>query len=267
MAVIKNHNANNVLKNAIVLDLGDVARQAKLLREEAQTQAQQIIADARQEAETQSKIAYEESKKRGYDDGYKPSLEEGLKNGREQGRQEAYDNANEQLDMIQQSWIDAAQVWDTQRQEMYRDARRAVLDLTLSLAQKLVHRVIEVDPEVIVDQMTSVLACVLRPTDVTVRICPDDRPSLEQAMPRLMTQFTQVKHIHLIDDPDIKRGGCVVGYGQGEIDASIDTQMQRLIELIVPDHQANTDASVHEPESLEQSSSDDDQGEPPQPSE
>ena len=48
-----------------------------------------------------------------------------------------------------------------------------------------------------------------------------------------MAQFSQVEHVTLVDDEAVGRGGCVLGYGQGRIDASIETQIQRLVESVV----------------------------------
>jgi flagellar assembly protein FliH len=234
MAIIKNYDASTLLKGALVLDLGDVARQAKRMREAAQQQAHQLIAQAKDEVEVLRSRVHKDSEKQGYEQGYERGLAEGRQQGLEEGHKEAYEQAGPRLEMIQQGWLDAADKWDQMRLELDREARRAVLELALRLAERVVGRVIKMDEGVIEDQLSSVLVHVLRPLDVTVSICMDDRPVLERAMPRLLREFSNVKHVSLTDSPSVSRGGCVVSFGQGCIDATIEKQMQRLLEMLVP---------------------------------
>jgi flagellar biosynthesis/type III secretory pathway protein FliH len=67
-----------------------------------------------------------------------------------------------------------------------------------------------------------------------VRIAPSDREAMAGAMPQLAAEFAHLKHIHLVDDPAVSPGGCVVSYGQGRIDAAIETQLRRVAELMLP---------------------------------
>jgi flagellar biosynthesis/type III secretory pathway protein FliH len=230
MAVIKSHNSATLLKDAIVLDLGDVSRQAQRIRASAEAKARQLIADAQRDAMAHRKHIHDDSAAQGHEEGFG----KGLEAGREQGRQEAYQQAGEQLQEIQQGWVDAISQLDDQRQAMERDARQAVLELAIRFAAKLTHRVIEVDDQVVLGQLEAVLSQVLRPMEVTVRICPDDRQVLEEAMSQLLAQFAQVQRVHLVDDAQVGPGGCVLNYGQGQIDATIQTQLQRLVELMLP---------------------------------
>jgi flagellar biosynthesis/type III secretory pathway protein FliH len=57
-------------------------------------------------------------------------------------------------------------------------------------------------------------------------------------MPRLSAQFPRFRHLHLVDDTQVSRGGCVVGHGQGSISADLDTQLARLAEVLLPDRRA-----------------------------
>lgn len=230
MPVMKHDDAQPVIKDAIVLDLGDVSRQAKRLLAAAETKARQILASAKQEADRLIAAAHEQGTEKGYEQG----LEKGLSEGQASGHDEALQQRAEQLDQLQKAWIDAATTWESQRQTMEREARRCVLALALSFADKIVHRTIQTDDQVILDQVSAALAHVLQPTEVTIRICPEDRPVLEQAMPQLIARLDKNHHVRLADDPTIKPGGCVVSHGQGCIDASIDTQLNRLVRLLVP---------------------------------
>lgn len=244
MPVIKADRTATLLKDAIVLDMGDLRKQGRKIIAAAEAEAQKLIANAQREAALLAKQATDDAVERGKVEGMKF----GVKEGREAGHAEALHEASERFTQIQSMWTEAVRQFDARRVEMDRDAREAILELALRFAEKLVHRVVEIDRTVIVDQVAAALGHILRPLDVTARICPEDRPTLEEVMPELMTEFTQCKHVRLVDDSTLSRGGCVVTYGQGVIDASLENQLQRVIEFMLP----NNGNSPHPSRELEE---------------
>lgn len=233
MALIKSHQARDLAHDAIVLDLGDLRRQAKVLIDRAHVEAQRLVDEGKAKADAMTADA----DRRGYDAGYARGEAEGRAAGQAAGRAEALAAYGQQLQQLQQAWIAAAQQWDADRRAMLIEARQSLLTLAIQMARKVVRRVPEVDPSIVVDQVAEAVAYVARPCDVTVRVHPEDRPLLDDAMPSLIEQLTQVEHATLVDDQTIQRGGCVVTYGQGRIDATLDTQLDRLIDTLMPREQ------------------------------
>ena len=254
MAVIKVEKATGYIKDAVVLDLGDIGRQAARIRMAAEDKAAGIVT----EAERKAKQLLAEASKGGFEEGKIAGLKAGLDEGRRDGRAEALEEAREQLAQLQAAWSDVAGQWDAQTKGMAVEAREVVIEFALKMAERLVHRVIEVDSSVVVDQVAGALALVLRPMDVSVRVHPSELPIISEALPQLMAEFDHLEHIHLAEDPQVSPGGCVVSYGQGQIDATIEKQIQRVVDLILP---ADTDAVTQPAPMLDQLS---DPGEDPQ---
>ena len=237
MPVIKNHLAGSFVKDAIVLDMSDLRRQADHLLDAAKAKAQRVLDEGQTQARELATKAEADAKARGHEQGLAQGLEQGLK----AGHAEALAKAQAQFQQLQQGWLAAAQAWDEQRIQMDREARQAILQLGLIFAEKIVQRVIQVDPMVIVDQLAEALAYVMRPTDVTVHIHPADKPALQEAMPQLLEGLPQLQHVHLAEDESISRGGCSIAYGQGRIDATIQTQFKRLVELMIPSEETHAE--------------------------
>lgn len=236
MPVLKSDHARNAIQSAVVLDLGDIGRQAARLRADAEAKAQKILEDARVKAD--ALIAGAEEK--GFEQGRAAGLEQGLAEGREQGRAEGLAQMTDRVAQMQANWDESLGSWEAARSSLEAEARQTVIRFAVCLAEKLVHRTAAVDDTVIVDQVAAALAHVLRPTDVTVRICPGDRPILQEALPDLLARFDHLTHIHLVDDVSLTPAGCVVSYGQGRIDASIQTQLDRIVELMVPSRRSES---------------------------
>lgn len=232
MPILKRQQATPALKDAIVLDLGDVAKQAERIRQQARDQADRMV----QEAEQRAHELVEGAEAKGREQGYAAGYEQGLAEGRSQGHAEALEQRKAQLEQFEANWSQALSQWDQQRQAQELEARRGVVELALKVAEKLVHRVVEVDETVVADQLAGALSHVLRALDVSVRVHPEDRPVLEEALPKLTSELSHINHIELIDDETLDRGGCAISFGQGEVDASLETQLQRIVRAMLPDN-------------------------------
>jgi flagellar biosynthesis/type III secretory pathway protein FliH len=240
MPVLKNNSAAPLLREAVVLDLGDLARQGERLVAAARQRADRIIAQAQQQAEQLAAAAHQQASAQGRDEG----LQQGVEEGRRQGRAEAFTQMQVQLQAVQQAWSDLAAQWQAMRAELEAQSRDAVVDFALQFAERIVHRVIEVDPTVIVDQVAAALEHVLQPLEVTVLIHPDDRPALQEAVPQLLEEFAHLTTIRLREDSEVARGGCELRFGQGAVDARIDHQIERIVDLMLPPNPTDMPAAM-----------------------
>ena len=230
MPVVKAARADGMLRNAIVLDLGDLQREGKRIIERARAEADRLLAAARDEA---SGLAAEAGE-RGYAEGHARGLEEGLREGRETGHAAALEAGSEALRTIEARWQAGLESFESSRADLLRAFREDVIALALAVADKLVYRIVEVDPSVVEDQLAEALSLVARPTSVIVQSHPEDRALLEAALPELVERFRHCEHVSVHDDPQIERGGCVVETAGGTIDARIRTQLNRIVDAMLP---------------------------------
>ncbi|MBB6430738.1 FliH/SctL family protein [Algisphaera agarilytica] len=238
MPILKQQASQPLIRDAVVLDLGDLGKQAAKLKAAAQARAEQILQDARDEA--QRIIAAAEQT--GFDAGHAKGLAQGMEEGKAQGHAEALAAGNERVQHVTAQFDAVAKDWDAYRTEMDREARSAVLRFALKFAQQVTHRVIEVDPGVIADQVATALSHVLEPTDVAIRVHPEDQAALREVLPDLLAGLSHLQHVDLIEDESVGRGGCKLGLNGGEVDASIPTQIRRLTEVILPGASAEDSA-------------------------
>lgn len=230
MALIRNKEADQTAQDAVVLDLGDLRREADRLRKRAEAEAEQI----REEARAEARRLTEGAEQRGYEAGYEKGHAEGREAGYQKGHAEALRQAESSLNQLQEAWVNAAKQWDAERREMVQEARQSLLRLAVRMAEKIVRRVPMLEPSVVQAQVEAAIEQVARPCDVKVWIHPEDRPLVKQALPRAVGQLSQSEHISLREDARMERGGCVVDYGTGRIDATLQTQIDRLVEALLP---------------------------------
>ena len=118
---------------------------------------------------------------------------------------------------------------------MLHEARADVIRFAAALARKVVNRLVQADPSVIQDQLAQALMLVAKPTSIEVVVHPADRALVEQVLPALAQQIAGCAHCAIREDPSISAGGCVIATAAGRVDATIETQLARIAEALVPD--------------------------------
>lgn len=231
MALIRQAEFAMAGRDAIVLDLGDLARQAERLREAARVEAEQMASQARAERERILSGAAEEGRRQGHEEGLSRGREEGMKAGREA----ALADARERLAALEASWTKALEAFDTERERMLQEARHDVLRLAVAVAEKVVKRSIVLHEATAVDQLAAALTLVSRATRLSVAVHPEDREPVREALPELLGRLASGAHVDLVDDAALHRGSCVIRTASGgEIDASIGSQLDRIVEVLLP---------------------------------
>lgn len=218
-------------RDAIVLDLGDVSRQAERIKAAARAEADRIAAAARDEREQILAGAAEEGRKQGFEQGMAAGKADGEKQAREQGLAEA----RPRLERLEQAWAEALGAFESRREEMLREARHDVLRLSVLMAEKVTKRAVSLSETVAADQLAAVLTMIVRPTRLVVAVHPDDEAGVRTAAPALVERFVAGSHVEFATDAAVAPGSCVVRTpGGGEIDASVQTQLDRIVEALLP---------------------------------
>jgi len=231
MPIVKGTTAIRLTGEAIVLDLGDLEQQAVRLRSDAERQAQELLAAAREEAD----VLVGNADARGYADGLRRGTEEGRAQGMEAGRREALEAGRQQLDELVGQWRTALERWDADRTAMLDGAREELLDLALRVARRIVFRVAQQDSSVAADQVAAAIDLAGQSQIVAIRVHPDDEAAVRDVLPALIEQVQSATGVELVIDAAVGPGGAIVRTKHGEIDARIETQIDRIVRELLPD--------------------------------
>ena len=235
MTIIKQRNASHVIKDAVVLDLGDLRRQANEIMVNADNEAARVLEEARKTAE-QIKT---DAEKRGYEEGLARGTQQGIEEGKATGHEQALNESAEALEKLRQHWTSAIEQWERDRHDLLSASREDVLRFAIVLAEKIVCRAIEVDPSLVINQVEDALMLIAQPGRVVIEVNPSDVPLIEEALPQLQQRLADAAHIELRPSETIERGGCVLRTNLGTIDATIPKQMERIIHTLLPTPEVN----------------------------
>ena len=227
MALIK---ANHAPRSLQPFSMADVEAAAKRVLLRARQQAEQLLLDAQNEAEALK----EQAKVEGLREGLEQGQAEGLRQGQEAGHAQALAEHREQFTQTIAALAAAAAELDAGRQRLEADGLREVVQLAAAIARRVTKRQGLIDEEVLAANVTEAMRLVIHAADVQIAVHPDQRATLEAALPRLRTEWPSLKHVELVDDAALSPGGCRLFARGGQVDASLDAQLDRVIAELLP---------------------------------
>jgi flagellar assembly protein FliH len=109
--------------------------------------------------------------------------------------------------------------------------RRAV-ELGLALASKILAGTIAVEPERVVDAVQGALRGIVERERITVLVNPDDMEIVSEAIEGIRASLGGIEHCVVEAERRVARGGCIVRTPVGDIDARVETKLERAAEVI-----------------------------------
>ncbi|WP_028064534.1 FliH/SctL family protein [Solirubrobacter soli] len=116
--------------------------------------------------------------------------------------------------------------------EMAVELERRAVELGMGLARKVVAGALSVQPELVVEAVTGVLRGIVERERVTVLVNPADLEIVREAMEGLRTSLGGLDHCVVEAERRVGRGGCLVHTPVGEIDATVETKLERAGEVV-----------------------------------
>jgi flagellar assembly protein FliH len=116
------------------------------------------------------------------------------------------------------------------RQTLIHETERQMVQLALTLARRVVHREISLDPELAAALAHVALEKLGTTTPATIRLNPEDYTIVTQDGERWGGVAVTV-----VPDPSIARGGCLVESDFGCVDATIERQFDELSRALLGD--------------------------------
>jgi flagellar assembly protein FliH len=148
--------------------------------------------------------------------------------GLREGREEALAALTPALEVLAQA---AEAVQADQHARAERLERHAV-DLALFLAEKVLGGAIAVQPEQVIEAVRGALRGIVDRERVTVLVHPEDLDLVRDAMDDLRAALGGIEHCEVQAERRVSRGGAVVRTPDGDVDARVETKLQRAREVV-----------------------------------
>ncbi len=148
----------------------------------------------------------------------------GISDGLEQARLQFGDSA--------QALADAATQLSRLRDDLARNSSRDMLRLVMAIAEQVIRREAQSGADVVLKIIDHALQSSVRADQYRVRVNPDDLDKVVENKPLFLASIGGLKNLSVEADPAVSRGGCLVESELGEVDATIETQLASIQQVL-----------------------------------
>lgn len=198
----------------------DLCQEAEQVIAQAQQTAEELLTRARQEVASlheQTRMAAREA---------------GLQAARTEIQRQAMELTSQRLDEELKSALPAlkaaAEALQSERDRWLIRWEQTAVRVGVAIAEKLVKSQISTRPLLASGMITDALRLAAGQPRITVHLHPDDLAAWGDHGPQIVESLTACADSTLIADPDVSRGGCRIETIHGEIDAQVETMLERL---------------------------------------
>jgi len=194
--------------------LEDARRQGEIIQEQMRQDAAEEIEQQREEART---------------DGYRQGYAEGLR----KSQLDAQSKLDEQLESDSRQVKEFLERATAAREEMIDQTRDELRDLSLAVAEKVIHVSLASSSEVVARMIQAATEKLKRREWVHIYLADRDAKQVTQAAPELLHALSGLSdHIKFIPMMDNEPGTCIIEMPDEIIDASASTQLSNIRDLL-----------------------------------
>jgi len=117
--------------------------------------------------------------------------------------------------------------------EVYGYIAPDILEISVDIAQKIIKKEIEQDPQALFNTIVDVLKTLSKEeTKVTLQVNPAEANEVKQAVPELLDLAGLSTKVVVLPDDNVTEGGCLITTENGVVDATIETRVNLVIEAL-----------------------------------
>ncbi len=149
-----------------------------------------------------------------------------------EGRGAGLDAGRDELESAVGALADALAEVRAMRERTSEEVEAEAVELALGLAGKIVVATLQIRPELVVEVLQGALRRVSGERTIAVVLNPADIETVRGALGELSAQSPGAEHWDLQADQRVPAGGAIVRTVESEVDARIETQLERAREVV-----------------------------------
>lgn len=210
----------NSLKHQIVRDAESFAQEQidQAMRETAalREQSQAEIEGWWQQRRSEDEQLVEDARQAGFSQGF----QQGIEQAQVTVRQEYGDMLQEARAILEQAYI--------LKQQIIQEAEPFLIDMSCSIAEKIVDHQLTLTPEWTIGQIKKLLQRRKEKGTIALCVSPSQFAYVQDAREELMNAVDSQAELEILPDASVQDQGCVIRSTYGSIDARIDTQLKEI---------------------------------------
>jgi flagellar assembly protein FliH len=226
--LLKAHDVRG-LGSKVVFNFEDLRQRGDAYLETIRKQIEQMVTSSQSEIITLRKSAH--------DIGFEEGRNDGLKVANEaidqRARAMAEKTASEGLATALPALKGVAESLAVERDRWIGEWETTAIRLAVAIAERLLKHQLELKPELAREMIREALQLALGAPRVRVRLNDADAGTLGPQAAEVVRAFAACGEAEIVPDSALARGGCVIETQHGQIDARIETILDRIVEQLL----------------------------------
>ncbi|MBU0639929.1 MAG: hypothetical protein KKB50_13755 [Planctomycetes bacterium] len=214
--------------SAAIFSFQDLEEQARAVLRRAEQQAQQIVAQADIRAQQVVEQRGQEARQRGLEEGRNA----GLAQIQAEARQTVFAEQRERLSELASALTAGLSEFDQKKCRLIALAEAEMIELALAIARRVCKLHVADSSEAARANARHLLELVCHDEDIELHVHPAEHEALRDVATEFLENVERMGHVEVVADPAIARGGCRLVSRAGAIDASLESQLQRVAAAI-----------------------------------
>ena len=187
------------------------------------------------EAVKKNTFETDEDKRKSTGEGYKEGYEKGYKEGYEKGYKEGYDiglkDGNEKLRELMGKYRETLEKLNSLREKVYEEAQSEMILIVKEALKKIVSAEIKSSEEFILNVIKETTKNIVDSKKIVIKVSSEDYKFLTDNREKLDSLLSG-KEIEIVEDPGITRGGCLIQTDMGEVDSTVETKLEEVLNIL-----------------------------------
>jgi len=175
-------------------------------------QAAAMLQEARAQAEQKIREAYEE----------------GFRRGIEAGKKEFLESVETSAHALRRAAVET----ESAKTALIQRFEQEVLEVSRVIVQRILHREARSDKTSILKVLRAVLDHLNDKRKLSVHVNPRDVEILRREQKDILDTLVGMEQMELVPDENVAQGGCLVETESAFVDAQLDTQLNRILDVL-----------------------------------
>ncbi|MCF6179856.1 MAG: flagellar assembly protein FliH [Geopsychrobacter sp.] len=144
------------------------------------------------------------------------------------GQQEGASVVESKLESTLQALLQALDEVNQLREKVARNSNQDMLRMVMAISEQVILRSLKLEPEIVLSVIENALNSSVQADSYRIRVSALDLDLVNEQKPLFLASISGMKNISIIADATITPGGCRVESDFGDVDATIESQLEKI---------------------------------------
>ena len=206
---------------------------------EANEESKKIIEDSEKQRDLMIESAYERSKvifndsnNKGYNEGYNTGYEEGYELGLSQGYDKGYNEGKIISEGLIKEALEIKNQYINKKDSLLNELEVDIIELVMSIYEKIINDKVQEESDTIIALVLNGIQNLDITDKLTIIVSKEDFDILEMSKDIILAKASMISELVIRYDISFKKGDCILETSKGNIDVSIQNQLDEVRELL-----------------------------------